>query len=89
MTVPTCCYRLRTARRRRGTSGQGGLFEDGGAGGDLQAIRLPACMMVGHLTEIMVHERDAFGFYFASHPVSHYARQSPHPTVHAAYAVAM
>ena len=51
-------------------SGQGGLFEDAG-GGDMQSIRLPA-HEGWSLSDIMTHERDAFGFYFASHPVSHY-----------------
>ncbi|MEO9469095.1 DNA polymerase III subunit alpha [Parasphingorhabdus sp.] len=53
------------------TSGQGGLFGDGGAG-DMQAIRLPETDS-WNLNDIMVRERDAFGFYFASHPVSQYA----------------
>ncbi|WP_422343901.1 DNA polymerase III subunit alpha [Parasphingorhabdus sp.] len=52
------------------TSGQGGLFGEGGAG-DMQAIRLPA-NSDWNLSEIMVRERDAFGFYFASHPVTQY-----------------
>ncbi|MEW4466723.1 DNA polymerase III subunit alpha [Parasphingorhabdus sp. JC815] len=49
-------------------SGQGGLFGDGG---DMQAIRLSASKDWG-LNEIMVRERDAFGFYFASHPVTQF-----------------
>jgi DNA polymerase-3 subunit alpha len=52
------------------TSGQGGLFGEGGSG-DMQAIRLPA-NSDWNLSEIMVRERDAFGFYFASHPVTQY-----------------
>ncbi len=53
------------------TSGQGGLFSDGEAG-DMQAIRLPDAEG-WDLSEIMIRERDAFGFYFASHPISQYA----------------
>ncbi|WP_417609114.1 DNA polymerase III subunit alpha [Parasphingorhabdus sp.] len=52
-------------------SGQGGLFGEGSAGGDMQAIRLPENSKWS-LSEIMVHERDAFGFYFAAHPVSQF-----------------
>ncbi len=51
-------------------SGQGGLFGDGSAG-DMQAIRLPA-NSGWNLSEIMIRERDAFGFYFASHPVTQF-----------------
>ncbi|WP_430414746.1 DNA polymerase III subunit alpha [Parasphingorhabdus sp.] len=53
------------------TSGQGGLFGEGSAGGDMQAIRLPEGASWS-LSEIMVHERNAFGFYFASHPVTQF-----------------
>ncbi|MEL6876185.1 MAG: DNA polymerase III subunit alpha, partial [Pseudomonadota bacterium] len=53
------------------TSGQGGLFSDGEAG-DMQAIRLPNADG-WDLSEIMIRERDAFGFYFASHPISQFA----------------
>ena len=52
-------------------SGQGGLFGEGSAGGEMQAIRLPANSNWS-LGEIMVHERDAFGFYFSAHPVSQF-----------------
>ncbi len=52
-------------------SGQGGLFGEGSAGGDMQAIRLPEGSNWS-LNEIMVHERDAFGFYFSAHPVSQF-----------------
>ncbi|NCN85568.1 MAG: DNA polymerase III subunit alpha [Sphingomonadales bacterium] len=52
-------------------SGQGGLFGEGSAGGEMQAIRLPANSNWS-LSEIMVHERDAFGFYFSAHPVSQF-----------------
>ena len=52
-------------------SGQGGLFGEGSAGGDMQAIRLPENSNWS-LSEIMVHERDAFGFYFSAHPVSQF-----------------
>jgi len=52
-------------------SGQGGLFGEGSAGGEMQAIRLPENSSWS-LNEIMIHERDAFGFYFSSHPVSQF-----------------
>jgi DNA polymerase-3 subunit alpha len=52
-------------------SGQGGLFGEGSAGGEMQAIRLPENSNWS-LNEIMIHERDAFGFYFSSHPVSQF-----------------
>ncbi len=52
------------------TSGQGGLFGEGGAS-DMQAIRLPANSN-WNLSEIMMRERDAYGFYFASHPVTQF-----------------
>ncbi|MEP2493861.1 MAG: DNA polymerase III subunit alpha, partial [Parasphingorhabdus sp.] len=52
-------------------SGQGGLFGEGSAGGEMQAIRLPENSHWS-LNEIMVHERDAFGFYFSAHPVSQF-----------------
>ncbi|MEO9600626.1 DNA polymerase III subunit alpha [Parasphingorhabdus sp.] len=52
-------------------SGQGGLFGEGSAGGEMQAIRLPEGSSWS-LNEIMVHERDAFGFYFSAHPVSQF-----------------
>ncbi|HEY9093153.1 DNA polymerase III subunit alpha [Parasphingorhabdus sp.] len=51
-------------------SGQGGLFGEGSVG-DMQAIRLPA-NSGWNLSEIMTRERDAFGFYFASHPVTQF-----------------
>ena len=52
-------------------SGQGGLFGEGSAGGDMEAIRLPEHSNWS-LSEIMVHEREAFGFYFSAHPVSQF-----------------
>ncbi len=51
------------------TSGQGGLF-----GGDAQSaepIRIPADAHWS-AAERMAQERDAFGFYFSSHPVDRY-----------------
>ena len=51
-------------------SGQGGLFGEG-SGSDMQAMRLPD-HAGWSLSEIMVRERDAFGFYFASHPVTQF-----------------
>ena len=52
------------------TSGQGGLFGEGG-NSDMQALRLPD-QHSWNLGQIMVRERDAFGFYFASHPVTQF-----------------
>jgi len=52
------------------TSGQGGLFGEGG-GDELSAIRLPRDTSWS-LGETMTQERDAFGFYFAAHPVTQF-----------------
>ncbi len=51
-------------------SGQGGLFggEDDSAG---QTMRI-ACDASWSVGEKMAHEKDAFGFYFAAHPVEQY-----------------
>ncbi len=59
-----------SARNAR-ESGQGGLFGDD-AGSDMAHLRLDpnAIWPVG---ETMNREKDAFGFYFAAHPVSQYA----------------
>ena len=51
-------------------SGQGGLFGEG-SGSDMQAMRLPD-HTGWSLSEIMVRERDAFGFYFGAHPVTQF-----------------
>jgi len=51
-------------------SGQGGLFGEGNAD-ETQAIRLPQDK-AWNLSETMVRERDAFGFYFASHPITQF-----------------
>jgi DNA polymerase III subunit alpha len=51
-------------------SGQGGLF-GGDSGQDVAKIRLDADA-VWPLSEVMNREKDAFGFYFAAHPVSQY-----------------
>jgi DNA polymerase-3 subunit alpha len=51
------------------TSGQGGLF-GGDAGGDVAAIRLPSAQWT--LAETMAAEKEAFGFYFSSHPTDRY-----------------
>jgi DNA polymerase-3 subunit alpha len=52
------------------TSGQGGLFGGGGDDGpaDMVPIRLPRDAR-WTLAECMAAERDAFGFYYSSHPV--------------------
>ncbi|PAX09554.1 DNA polymerase III subunit alpha [Sphingomonas lenta] len=52
------------------TSGQGGLFGDGG--GASEAIRLPADARWS-LAERMEQEKEAFGFYFSAHPVDRHA----------------
>ena len=59
-----------TSARDARESGQGGLFAEGGEV-DIAHIRLDpdASWSVG---EIMVHEKEAFGFYFAAHPVSQF-----------------
>ena len=57
-----------SARQSR-ESGQGGLFGDDTA--VLQSLRLPAESQWS-VSEAMVRERDAFGFYFSAHPVSQY-----------------
>jgi DNA polymerase III subunit alpha len=58
-----------SARNSR-ESGQGGLF--GEDGNDVADIRLDA-QAAWSLGENMAREKDAFGFYFASHPVSQFA----------------
>lgn len=60
-------------------SGQGGLFGEG-TDGEMQAIRLPQDAS-WNLSETMIYERDAFGFYFASHPITQFqAITSSHGT---------
>jgi DNA polymerase III subunit alpha len=60
-----------SARDQR-ASGQGGLFGDAGAG-DAAQLRLPSAT-AWPVGETMAHERDAFGFYFASHPISQFVQ---------------
>ncbi len=50
-------------------SGQGGLF--GGEDHKVAAVKLPANVSWS-AAERMVHEKDAFGFYFSAHPVDRY-----------------
>ncbi|WP_374943026.1 DNA polymerase III subunit alpha [Sphingomonas sp.] len=52
------------------TSGQGGLFGDAEPAGD--AIRLPQSANWS-LSQRMEQEKEAFGFYFSSHPVDRHA----------------
>ncbi|MCJ8189792.1 DNA polymerase III subunit alpha [Sphingomicrobium aestuariivivum] len=52
-------------------SGQGGLFGGADAEPEVAAIRLPQAEW--KLAERMNAERDAFGFYFSSHPVEAHA----------------
>jgi DNA polymerase III subunit alpha len=63
---------LATAQSARDTreSGQGGLFGDAGES-DMARLRLDPDA-VWALGETMNREKDAFGFYFAAHPVSQY-----------------
>jgi DNA polymerase-3 subunit alpha len=56
------------AERSR-TSGQHGLFGEGG--GDNQALRL-ADVPAWSRSEQMAAEREAFGFYFAAHPIEQF-----------------
>jgi DNA polymerase III subunit alpha len=58
-----------TSAREMRTSGQGGLF--GEDGGDMAHVRIDA---EAHwpVGETMSREKDAFGYYFAAHPVSQY-----------------
>ncbi|MEE9433968.1 MAG: DNA polymerase III subunit alpha [Sphingorhabdus sp.] len=51
-------------------SGQGGLFADGGVA-DIAHIRIDA-EASWSISEIMVREKEAFGFYYSSHPVSQF-----------------
>jgi DNA polymerase III subunit alpha len=55
-------------------SGQGGLF--GEASGDDAARLRFADNASWSLAEAMEHEKDAFGFYFSSHPLSQFAQIS-------------
>ncbi len=53
-------------------SGQGGLF--GGDEADASALRLPK-VEAWSPAELMIREKDAFGFYFSAHPVTQYRAQ--------------
>ena len=59
-----------TSARNARESGQGGLFGDD-AGSDMAHLRL-APNAIWPIGETMNREKDAFGFYFAAHPVSQY-----------------
>lgn len=52
-------------------SGQGGLFGEGGAG-DIAHVRLDVDA-TWSLGDIMNREKEAFGFYFSSHPVTQFS----------------
>ena len=54
-------------------SGQGGLFGEGGS--DAAQLRF-ADNVSWSLSEAMEHEKEAFGFYFAAHPLSQFAQIS-------------
>ncbi len=64
---------LATAQSARDSreSGQGGLFGEAG-NDDMASIRIDG-NAVWSVGETMNHEKEAFGFYFAAHPVSQYA----------------
>jgi DNA polymerase III subunit alpha len=64
---------LATASSARDTreSGQGGLFGDA-SGNDMAKLRLSP-NAVWPIGETMAREKDAFGFFFAAHPVSQYS----------------
>ena len=68
IAAETILAHAQTAAEAR-NSGQHGLFGDAGAGS--APIRLPQ-NLVWSLAERMVQEKDAFGFYFSSHPVDQY-----------------
>jgi DNA polymerase III subunit alpha len=55
-------------------SGQGGLFGEGG-GSDAAQLRF-ADDQGWSISEAMEHEKEAFGFYFAAHPLSQFAQVS-------------
>jgi DNA polymerase III subunit alpha len=55
-------------------SGQGGLFGEGG-GSDAAKLRFADNASWG-VAEAMEHEKDAFGFYFSSHPLSQFTQIS-------------
>ncbi len=59
-----------TSARDMRMSGQGGLF-GGDEGSDMAHIRFDAGA-IWSVGETMNREKDAFGFYFAAHPVSQY-----------------
>lgn len=61
-----------SARNSR-ESGQGGLFGEGG--GDAAQLRF-ADNISWSLSEAMEREKEAFGFYFAAHPLSQFAQIS-------------
>ena len=64
---------LATATSARNTreSGQGGLFGDE-LSSDMAHLRIDA-EAIWTISETMNREKDAYGFYFAAHPVSQYA----------------
>jgi DNA polymerase-3 subunit alpha len=69
--IDTILATAQSARDQR-ESGQGGLF-GGDAGNDASTMRLPTAEKWS-VAETMEHEREAFGFYFSSHPISQFAQ---------------
>ncbi|MGL5839677.1 MAG: hypothetical protein ACRCY3_14375 [Sphingorhabdus sp.] len=69
--IETVLATAQAARDQR-ESGQGGLF-GGDSGGDTAKMRLPKAERWS-VAETMEHEREAFGFYFSSHPISQFAQ---------------
>jgi DNA polymerase-3 subunit alpha len=69
--IDTILATAQAAREQR-ESGQGGLF-GADASADASTMRLPQAEKWS-VAEAMEHEREAFGFYFSSHPISQFAQ---------------
>ena len=69
--IETILATAQSARDQR-ESGQGGLF-GGDAAADAGKMRLPNAEKWS-VAETMEHEREAFGFYFSSHPISQFTQ---------------
>ena len=69
--IETILATAQSARDQR-ESGQGGLF-GGDTAADTTKMRLPIAEK-WTVAETMEHEREAFGFYFSSHPISQFTQ---------------
>lgn len=69
--IETILATAQSARQQR-ESGQGGLF-GGEADAGVGQMRLPNAEKWS-VAETMEHEREAFGFYFSSHPISQFTQ---------------